>query len=434
MSRNKDQQAKNISLINSFFLLTERFKTRTVDSAFSRFYTFFVRYGFDSQQFTRTLFEFIRLVKKYDVTPTLPVTASVVKRHPSLFQKVQAMGVELAVHGYKHVDYTLLKSDIVRIHFKNAAKIFQQYNINYFGYRFPYLRQSEEKIDLLEAAGFKWDSSKVISWDSLNPEIVGKKGWAAYQKILKTYQAADAGKYATLPCIRKNIVEIPVSVPDDDILIERLGLRDTKSIAKIWRRMLSSVHENGELLVLQVHPERFWWYKNALEKILRLSKSWGDVWIAPIGEIANWWMEREKFNFNIERISNTRYKITANCTDRATVLQKDKIIKRRVWEIESPRKPVIGLSPATAAEVVNFLKTEGFVYQITSNPHECNIFLGHKANSDKGWKERILKFIEKNKFPLIRFWRWPAGAKCSLAISGDIDYVDVWDYWERFRE
>jgi len=420
--------------MTSLHLLKERFKTRSLGSVFSRVYTFFMRYGLDSRQFARTLFNFIRLVKKYDVTPTLPVTASVVKKHPSLFQKVQAMGVELAVHGYKHVDYTLLRSDVVRTHFQNAVKIFQQYNIDYSGYRFPYLRRTDEKISLLGTAGFKWDSSEVISWNSLNPQVFGKRRWTAYQKILETYQAVDADKYSTLPHIRNGIVEIPVSVPDDDILIERLGLKNTESIAKIWERMVHRVHENGELLVLQVHPERFLWYKNALEKVLRLSKSWEDVWIAPIGEIVSWWREREKFDFRVEKISTNRYKITANCTGRATILQKDKIVKKRIWEVENPRKPIIGLAPETSPEVVDFLKTEGFACEVTKNPGECSLFLEHETSSVEKWKERILKSIEKNKFPLLRFWRWPDGAKYSLAVSGDIDYVDLWDYWERFRE
>jgi len=324
--------------------------------------------------------------------------------------------------------------------------VFRKHGIRYSGHRFPYLRWDEERVDRLGLIGFQWDSSKVISWNSLDPSAFDKREWTSYQRILKTYKPVDADKSFSLPYVRKELVEIPVSVPDDDILIERLGLKNNGEMEKVWGSMLRKVRNRGELLVLQVHPERYRLYENALEKTLMLAKDGGDVWTAPLGEIARWWREKEKFDCKVERISGNRYRITAKCSDRATVLLKNGLMKnqgetfwdssvvveKREWEMESPVRPLIGVSPDASTEVTRFLKTEGFAHEIAKDGRSCSFFLDHKGSLEENERRQILESIERTRFPLIRFWRWPNKARYSLAVTGDIDGIDLWDFWRRF--
>lgn len=426
--------------------LRTRLQTGSVLYIVSRICSILMRYGFTSRRFGELLYDFIALLRRYGVKPTLPVTASVLKRHPHMFQSVQSLGAEFAIHGYRHVDYTLLTPEEIAEHLHQAENIFRKYNISYSGYRFPYLRSDASRIDQLALQGFQWDSSEAISWNSLDPRKFDKREWKLYQRILQTYNASDADTSFALPFIRKGLVEIPVSVPDDDILIERLGLNDDELMKKIWEKMIRRIRERGELLVLQVHPERFRMYRHALEHLLILAKNWNDGWFATLDEICTWWKERHTFRFDVRKISNNRYRISAFCTDRATIeilngsrervipsQNADRTSKVKEWEMKCSKKPVIGIDPKTPAEVAHFIKSEGYAYEITEDPEECAVFLKECNQFTITDRHHLLRSIAKVQTPLIRFMRWPDRMKYGLSITGDIDGVDLWDFWGRFH-
>lgn len=433
--------------MNRLQMIKSRLATWSIGAVVSRILSILHRYGMGHIRFSKTLFEFVRLVKQFDITPTLPVTASVLNRHPYLFQKIQKMGVEFAIHGYKHVDYTQLSPKEVREHFRHAIEIFNKHKIRWSGHRFPFLRWDEEKIDLLPGPKIEWDSSQVISWNSLNPKDFTEKAWQNYQKILRTYQPVNADDTRSLPRMRNGWVEIPVSVPDDDILVERLGLMDGELMSSIWQRMMQKVRDRGELLVLQLHPERFKCYTRALETLLGLARNQGDVWIASLGEITQWWKEKEKFSFNIEKVRPHRYRVITNSSDRATVLiQKDVksdikkqipgfgvFVEEKCWEMESPVKPVIGVAPDMTRDTIGFLQEEGFAYEIMEDSNKCGYYLKHQNAFGEKEIKRILNDIRNSRFPLLRYWRWPNRCRYSLAVTGDIDNVTISDFLERFH-
>jgi len=426
--------------------MNSRLRIRSWDQSLSRIFNIIWRYGASGKRFRRYLFDFVRLMKDYDIIPTLPVTASVVNRHPDMFIKIQKLGVEFAIHGYRHIDYTQLDKDEVKTHIHSAIDIFEHHGLHWSGYRFPLLRRDDSSKSLLRQAGFLWDSSDVVSWNSLCPNDFSEERWQAYQMILETYHPVDSEDTQILPQIVDGLVEMPVSVPDDDIIIERLGLTDTEKIISIWRKMLDETRERGELLVLQIHPERFDVYCSCLENVIQTVKSYGDVWIAPLGQIARWWKEKYGFSFKLEEVSRCHYKVYAKCSDRATPLMLDRasllnegdpfkyarVMQKRSWVIESPTIPVIGLKPSTSPEILALLNQEGFAFEITDHPETCSACLKYPRVPKEEGKERMYEMLETTDNPLIRFWRWPNAARCCLAISGDIDGVDLRDIWERF--
>lgn len=432
--------------MNRWQLLKKRLGTRSLDNLFIRGNSILEHYSVTPRRFRWILDNFVQFLDEYGITPTLPVPASVLNRHPTLFKEIQECGAELAVHGYRHIDYTQLTLEDVSRDLNLASDVFQKQGIKYSGHRFPYLRCDVDRIDLLSNAGFQWDSSEVISWDSIDPGILNSRDWKNYQTIINTYRAVDSNETRALPHLRKNLVEIPVSVPDDDILIERLRLKDGALCEEIWEGMVRHVRDRGELLVLQFHPERFKGYRNALENTLDQVKSWKDVWTASLDEIARWWCERGKFTFEVEKVARKRYRIKAYCTDRATVLLKNglngksgiklgklgNVMEERAWEMESPVKPMIGISLETSSDVIEFLNSEGFAHEITDDPEGYSLFLKQTQALGEKEKKEILVSAERTKFPLIRFWRWPNRSKYSFAITGDIDGVTLWDFVERF--
>ena len=429
-------------------LLIRRLRILSTRQVLHRCYTLLKRYGLSGRRYRRSLREFVRLMKRLGIKPTLPVTARVLERHPQLFLEIQDDGAELAAHGLRHIDYTDVFEEMLREHAQKAQVILQDFaGIDNLGHRFPFLRKNEGAINLIGEQAYRWDSSVVVSWNSLDSGLFEKQAWNNYQNILKTYDARDADEEAVLPYFIDGLVEIPVSVPDDDILVERLGLDDSETMKVIWKRMVCRARERGDLLVMQVHPERYHEYKASLEAVLRFAVGQNDVWLASLNEVADWWRDRDHIAFNVSEVEKNRYRIAWQGSKRATVLVKNNTRRRnkselwggavaeksRAWEIESPVRPMIGLHPNSSHWVGDFLKREGFVFEISDCPEAYSLFLNLSKLRDRKTEIEVWKKIDRVKQVLIRVWRWPGGARYALSVTGDVDAVDLIDYWGRFH-
>src|SRR2546426_12054010 len=64
------------------------------------------RYGLRPDRLRSRLARMVTFLDRWDVTPTLPVTALLLDRHQELAATLR--GVDLAIHGYRHVRYTEL--------------------------------------------------------------------------------------------------------------------------------------------------------------------------------------------------------------------------------------------------------------------------------------------------------------------------------------
>jgi len=417
-----------------------RLKTWSTRGISKRIYTILSHYGISPKKLNKTLFDFYYLLKKYDVTPTFPVTATVLNRKPIIFKKLQDLGVEFAVHGYRHVDYTQLYPEDVGQHLSEAVAIFNQNGIRFSGYRYPYLRRDDERLKILKEYGFKWDSSEVIDWDVLDKNLFPIKTWNNYLKILETYQAEGRDTIPSLPFVNHGMIEIPVSIPDDDILIERLGIADHRFITNIWEAVVKKIRENEELFVVQAHPERFTQFKESVEQIVKTALSYGDIWMVPLGEIAAWWQERENLTFSITKLKKNRVRIVTSCSDRFNIqlagknhhqLMPQK--ENQKWEVNCTLRPVIGLSSNPSMELTRFLKQEGFFYEIGQNPKKVAYFIPEIKELELSQKNRILNDIHQCPHPIVQYSRWPKGYRGCMAITGDIDGLDIWDILERYH-
>ena len=428
--------------------LKNRLSTRAGLPLFSRAYRIVSRYGFGDEKFVTALTAFVKMVFEYDVHPTLPLTACVLNRHPKLFQSLQDSGVEFAIHGFRHVDYTLLSIDEVRTHFHKAIDIFDRRGIRFNGFRFPFLRHDTERMDLLEEFPYEWDSSRAISWDftswnGFSAEYFNDTAWQNYKRILISYQAVDASDSHCLPDNRGSLVEIPVSIPDDDILIDRLGFRDGKRIASIWNTMLTKTRQRGDLLALQVHPERFFAYQDGLRSVLKNAREDADIWIASVSDITDWWHERHHFRWDTIPLGHQLYRIIPQCSERTSCMvvdgnRRSALQSRKnemhphYWEMEFPVRPVVGLHPSVPDRIQSFIQTEGWATYRTSSPETCSVYFGPESSGDAFNPRSIRHRIESAVHPLLRFGLWPSGYRCALSITGDIDSVNLIDYWSRF--
>ncbi len=428
-------------------MLWGRLRMRSMGHVLQRVQHILKSYGFTAKQFSRTLEQYVATVQEYGITPTLPVPATVVDKHPQLFQEIQQVGVRFAIHGYQHIDYTRIQAEEVKAHLDSAIDVFEKANIKWSGFRFPFLRYDEERLQLLANTGFSWDSSRVISWSSLEFDEFSDERWKSYQTILDTYQAIDSKTTYTLPEMRGNLVEIPVSVPDDDILIERLGIHDKDQLQDIWLKILSRVRDDESMFIAQLHPERFSMFQEALKGVLQAVQGNDDVWTASMDDISKWWRDKETFRFEVKRKRKNMYSITAHCDARTTVLvRSDAMVGNRVniwndavkmdarsWEMESSTKPIIGVHPKSVEKIGPFLRGEGFAFELAEKPQDYSFYVNQKKLFDYTEKKVLLDSINKSTKPLIRFWRWPDQSKYCLSITGDIDCVTVGDFWERLN-
>ncbi len=411
--------------------------------------TVFSRFGITSKRFEHRLNRYRAITEKLGCVPTFPLTPVTLKRHSALIRKLSEKGVEFAVHGYIHTDYSLISSKEQTRHFKKAVDAFRADQIPFEGFRAPYLRDSNKTPEVLSNLGFLYNSSHVIRWDVIEEAKYPQKAWSEYSRLIDFYQARSAQDYLSLPRFTNNLVEIPVSIPDDEVIVDRLGITDGNEITKVWKAILEAAYSRGELFTVQLHPERISFYEIALEYILQQARELKPpIWVATLGEIAEWWQERDGFRLEVSSEGNEKYRVKADCSGRATLLSRNcqidgpvaewssgyQSISAREFVVESPKHPVIGVGLDSSPEAISFLKREGFVVERSDQPENYGIYLNDLADFQTADEKPLCETIGRSDAPVLRYWRWPHQARSALAITGDIDSITLIDFVLRVFE
>jgi peptidoglycan/xylan/chitin deacetylase (PgdA/CDA1 family) len=407
------------------------------------------RFGITSKRYRDKLDRYSTVTKKFDCFPTLPLTAVILKRHRRLMGGFSKKGIEFAIHGYIHTDYGSLPLQEQTAHFRKAIYTFRSCQIPFSGFRAPYLRTNEYLPEALSGFEFIYDSSQTISWDVVNKSECPEEGWSSYVGLLEFYHRRSAKEYLSLPRFTNSFVEIPVSIPDDEAIVERLGITAPGKIADIWGAILNMTYRRGELFTLQLHPERILLCEEALGNVLQQARNLNPpVWIATLSEIAQWWRERQKFTIDVIPEGNSRYRVKADCSDRATLLFKKcqvdapltqwmggyQTIESKNFVITSPVRPVIGVNTDSSLSAVEFLTNEGYVVERSDKADGYGIFLDNLSDFKESGEKSLTEKIEQSDFPLLRYWRWPNKARSALSVTGDIDSVTLTDFVLRIFE
>jgi peptidoglycan/xylan/chitin deacetylase (PgdA/CDA1 family) len=381
--------------------------------------------------------------------PTFPVTAVVLKRHPKQIKELCQRGIEFAVHGYIHTDYGVLPLEEQAKHFKRAIDTFGSYHIPYTGFRAPFLRTNDQTPQVLARLGFAYDSSYVLHWNVIDKTRYSDQSWREYDRLLRFCQSRKAEEYLAVPRPMDGFVEIPVSIPDDEVMVDRLGITDVSKISEIWAAILQITYKTGELFTLSLHPERFSLCEKALTDIIQQAKQLDPpVWVATLRGIAEWWKERASFKLQISPQGSGRYRVLADCSDRATLLLRNckanapvsewsdgyQTIKARDFILESPARPAIGIGLDSSPAVVDFLHNEGFVVERSERPDNYAIYFSNLAQFDEADEKPLAQKIEQAGAHLLRYWRWPDRAKSALSVTGDIDSMTLIDFGLRILE
>ncbi len=293
----------------------------------------------------------------------------------------------------------------------------------------------------VEAAGFSYVSNQPIMWDVLAPDDMDTivaftpATDATYRRALAFYAPWSADERLSLPRLEGDLVEIPVSLPDDEILLDRLrGSADL--IEKVWRKILLRTHRQGELFTLQLHPERVALCADGLVAVLSEARTLDPpVWLARLDEIAAWWKARAAARVEITAAGDSKWHVVVDGPGGLTTSVQGQPngyhrTNEMTFEVRSPRRPCVGLSPDVAPELADFVRQQGYIVETGGESDHFSCYLNQSAVST-GSERSLLAQIEEADHPLVRLERWPDGARSALAITGDIDALTLWDYAAR---
>jgi len=406
------------------------------------------RYGLTPAKMDQALHLFAQTLRRFDCGASFPLTAVTLKRNSDTIAKYLDQNIEFAVHGYTHIDCAQLRPAEQLAHLRRARETFADVGITAVGFRSPYLRREPHLYAALEAAGFSYVSNQPFMWDVLNADAFAPSTYASYERAIDFYDPWPASERLSLPRLCNQVIEIPVSLPDDEMLLDRLGGETNGLVEKAWRRILSKSYQRGELFTIQLHPERIEKCADGLSAVLAeactLTPS---VWLARLDEIAAWWRARAGARVEITDAGGGGLHLVVSGPSGITVLARAVEIDapaapwadgyRRVegttFTIHAPLRPFIGLSPATSPKLADFLRQQGYIVEINEESRPYSYYFDQTEFTAEH-ERRLLAQIEGTNRPLVRLGRWPDGARSALAVTGDIDALTLWDYGLRFFE
>jgi len=409
------------------------------------------RYGFTSSKMESALQAFVDLLERHKAKGSFPITTRALLRNPQVARRLleRAPWLELGVHGDRHVDLTELSQPEISIEIQRAMTGFREHGIPFAGFRAPYLRWNDQLLDLLGEAGFWYDSSSSILWPVLPDEGLSAVQVDSLRLLCEYCQPCSTETHLALPWWVDGLLQIPVSFPDDEMLVERLQIRDARRLADIWSDVLDQCHSLHELFVLQLHPERFPCCAEALDQLLQHAQGLKPaVWMANLTEIAIWWKSRQGFRLDALPAGEGVWEVSATAPEDAVLLVRNagiegesqpwsgeyRVVRDRHFRIRCDRHPSISLDSSAPLNMVRFLSDEGYLLEVAEKPAEDALLISATSFCQADARS-LLERIEGASTPLVRWSRWPDGCGSALCVSGDVDSLTLWDYlWRPFEK
>jgi peptidoglycan/xylan/chitin deacetylase (PgdA/CDA1 family) len=383
-------------------------------------------YGLTTTRYDLLLRRYESILQRHAAPATFPVTAVALRRHPGIMRRLADSPIELAVHGLTHIDHSKLDFPSQVRRMLAAIRIFQEAGFSPHGFRCPYLWWNEHTAPAAHRAGFTYVSNQVFLWREFDRE-----------NVRKLYHAHQNQGNSSLPRTRAGIVEMPVAIPDDFLLADRLSL-SIEEISRIWSGLLEDLTSQGGMLALQLHPELISRCGEPLDRVLRDARATGDVWISTLDEVARWWRLKREFSASVDS-EDRGFRVTIRVPRGAVATIRDgrRANSRRaaktalrfgegIHSVFTPIVPLVAVPDETPDDAVLALRERGYVCRKTRDPslHAARLTAEDlRQNTVDDWSRRI----QATDCPLLELHPWPVGKRSALCVTGDIDAVTLWD-------
>lgn len=242
------------------------------------------RFGFSPGKQIECIKRYAEVARERGAKVTFFIPAVILERYIKDIKKINSPEIEWGIHGYIHTDLSRLSLDEQEVQITRAVRIFQRCGIEFKGFRAPYLRTNDFTFKAIAKLNrFLYTSCSTVVWNEIYSEEQRHFIW-----MRNFYRPLLHSQVESLPVLKEGIPDIPVSLPDDDVLLDREKL-DPKFISTLWRKLLQMCYVRNELFVLQLHPERIYELQEALAGLIEEASSQDPpFWITTLSEVAKW--------------------------------------------------------------------------------------------------------------------------------------------------
>jgi hypothetical protein len=175
-----------------------------------------------------------------------------------------ARGFEVGVHGLYHDGRDLASPELLAERLPAMREHAERWGA--VGFRSPATHRTWELMPLL---GFDYDSSYPDT-DPFEPQSGGCCTW--------------------LPYFNQNMVELPITLPQDHTLFAILRRRDEQA----WVQKASAIRERGGMALLITHPDYLLeqHLRDVYGRFLHAFRDDASVWLPLPREVSAWWRRR----------------------------------------------------------------------------------------------------------------------------------------------
>ncbi len=215
------------------------------------------------------------------------------ERYPidwGIVQELKDQGFEIGLHGLKHDGKLFLSRKIFSERMRTIHRYAREWGVE--GFRSPSTLRNA-----------RWMTAMKFSYDSSFPDT-------------DPFEPQPGGCCSVWPYFLGNMVELPLSLPQDHTLYEILRQNDIHA----WQEKVEWIELHEGIAVLNVHPDymiedaRLSLYRDFL---LHMKTRLG-MWHVQPREAAGWWRDRQASALHSR---NQRYCVDGPAADRATIVR-----------------------------------------------------------------------------------------------------------------
>ncbi len=206
------------------------------------------------------------LEKKYGVVSSWNFVPERYTFDKRIFKTLSDEGCEIGVHGLYHDGNDLGSRDTFTQRLPRMNAYLKGWNAA--GFRSPATHRNPE-----------WMPELAAEYDSSFPDT-------------DPFEPQSGGCCSIFPFFLKDMVELPITMPQDHTLIEILLAKDIG----IWKKKASWIIANHGLVNIIIHPDymlseqQLWYY----EEFLKFITSFENIWFALPRDAARWWRNRSQ--------------------------------------------------------------------------------------------------------------------------------------------